>query len=116
MSENLDTPEEINQKYTGQKREEICNANQFYQFKNDKCAYIPCEYLSIHSCDNPILNDRCTIILDSNNVPKCLPNNFKYSNVQYLLFIFIYCIIIGYIDIRHNRILNKIITDIKSKS
>lgn len=117
MSENLETPDEINKKYTGQKREEVCNANQFFQFENGKCDYIPCEYLSIHACDNPILKNRCNVILDSNNVPKCKLRNTKFSHEVairiYTFLIFIYSLIIMYIYRRHNKILNKNITGSK---
>ena len=115
MSEKVETPNEINNTYTGEKREEVCKKyGNTYIFENGKCDYIPCEHLSIHVCDNPILKNRCNVILDSNNVPKCMSNNKKYSYRQSIalkfLLMIIYCIIISYIYSRHNKILNKSIT------
>ena len=114
MSEKVETPDEINNNYIGQKREEKCNANQFFKFENGKCDYISCENLSIYVCDNPILKNRCIVILDSNNVPKCKLRNSKFSHEISIrintVLIFLYSLIIWYIYRRHNKILNKNIT------
>ncbi len=110
------TPYEINKNYTGEQRNKICD-NKFYYVKDGKCDYKPCEYISIYSCDNPILKNRCNVILDSNNNPTCKLAESKYSDIEIfisnLFFISCYILLIYFFNRRYNKRIKNLLNNVK---
>lgn len=118
MSEKIEkTPDEINKNYTGEQRNNMCNNNMFYYIKDGKCDYKPCEYISIYSCDNPILKNRCNVILDSFNNPRCKLAKSKYSDIEIFIsnLIFISCciLLIYFFNRRYNNRIKNLLNNTK---